>query len=234
MGRLFAIADLHLSVSGRKPMDVFGELWRDHAERMARAWDAAVAPEDTVLLAGDLSWGLNAEEARPDLEWIGRRPGRKLVLRGNHDYWWSSLSKVRRALPDRCEPLQNDAHLACDRVVVVGTRGWTWPDDPAAAADDARLFRRELERFRLSVADADARFGRDLPRVAMLHYPPWLEGREPTPMVALLKEAGVSRCVYGHLHGADHGLAVRGEREGIWFHFVAADAVGFSPVEIPI
>jgi hypothetical protein len=215
-------------------MDVFGPLWEDHEVRLARAWDALVGPEDTVLLAGDLSWGMNLEEARPDLDWIGGRPGRKLLLRGNHDFWWSSLSKVRQALPPGCDALQNDSHLVCGRLVVVGTRGWTYAEDPRSAPDDARVFRREMERFRLSVADADRKFGRELPRVALLHYPPWLEGRGPSPMVGLLKEAGIRHCVYGHLHGEDHAFAIRGEREGIRFHFVAADAVGFTPVEIPV
>ncbi len=234
VARLFALADLHLSLAGEKPMDVFGELWRDHASRMAMAWDTLVAPDDTVLLAGDLSWGTNLEEAAPDLIWIGQRPGKKIALRGNHDSWWSSLAKVRRALPPGCEPLQNSAHLVDGRVVVVGSRGWLCPDDPATAPDDAKVFRRELERLKLSVADADRRLGRGLPRIAVLHYPPWVEGKEPTPLVGVLKEAGVRRCVYGHLHGEDHRLAVTGEREGIRFHFVAADAVDFTPVEIPM
>ena len=115
---LYALADLHLSLDGSKPMDVFGELWVDHASRMARAWDATVGEDDLVLLAGDLSWARTLEQAALDLAWIGDRPGRKLLLRGNHDSWWGSLSKVRRALPDHCEVLQNDAHEWGDWVIV--------------------------------------------------------------------------------------------------------------------
>src|SRR5438552_2202015 len=109
MARIFAIADLHLSSSGAKPMDVFGAPWVHHAERIARAWDAEVAPDDTVLLPGDLSWARNLDEARADLGWIAARPGAKVLLRGNHDSWWTSLVKVRRALPPRCLALQHDA-----------------------------------------------------------------------------------------------------------------------------
>jgi len=233
MPALFALGDLHLSTSGAKPMDVFGEIWSRHDETMARAWDAAVSPSDVVLLAGDLSWARNLDEAAGDLAWIGRRPGRKLLLRGNHDGWWGSLAKVRAHLPEGCAALQHDAHDV-GPWVVVGARGWTAPDDPVATEDDAAIFHRELERLRLSIADADRRFGRVKPRVAMLHYPPWIVGRAPTAVVPLLREAGVSDCVYGHLHGADHALAVRGEREGIRYHLVAADAVAFTPVRIAV
>ncbi len=231
MPRLFALADLHLSLTGAKPMDVFGEAWRDHAARMAAAWDGLVEVGDTVLLAGDLSWAEHLGEAAPDLAWIGARPGRKILLRGNHDSWWRSAARVREALPAGCAILQHDAHLAGDRVVL-GARGWISPDDPTATGHDGAVFRREVERLKLSIADADRRFGKSFPRVAMLHYPPWIVGREPTEVVAVLRSGGVSVCVYGHLHGADISLGVRGERDGIRYHLVSADAAGFAPVEI--
>ena len=231
MPTLHALADLHLSLDGSKPMDVFGELWREHAVRMARAWDAAVAPDDVVLLPGDLSWATSLEQAAVDLRWIGARPGRKVLLRGNHDAWWASASKVRRALPEGCGILQNDA-VDLGGLVLVGARGWTAPDDPTAQPGDAAIFRRELERLRLSIADADRRFGRDLPRAAMTHFPPWIVGRAPSEVVEILRGAGVTVCVYGHLHGADHALGVQGEHDGIRFVLAAADAVGFAPVPL--
>jgi len=233
MARVFALADLHLSLAGHKPMDIFGEAWRDHPRRMAQAWDRSVDPQDTVLLPGDLSWGRNLAEAAPDLAWIGERPGRKLLLKGNHDSWWSSLARVRQALPPGCEALQNDSHRV-DDWVVVGARGWTSPDDPVAGEKDASIFRRELERLRLSIAHADRTHGTELPRLGMLHYPPWVEGHPPTAVVELLRRAGVRVVVYGHLHGADHAIAVRGEREGMLFCFVAADALDFAPKELPL
>jgi predicted phosphohydrolase len=214
-------------------MDVFGELWRDHARRMAGAWDDIVEETDTVLLPGDLSWARNLVEAAPDLAWIGDRPGRKVLLRGNHDSWWAGLSRVRAALPDGCEPLQNNATEFQDWVIV-GARGWTGPDDPYVKPGDDRVFKRELERLRASIADADRRFGRSRPRLAMTHFPPWVDGQSPTAVVELLRRAGVSICVYGHLHGEDHRRAVRGERDGIRYVFVAADAVGFEPTQIDL
>ena len=233
MARLFAIADLHLSSSGAKPMDVFGAHWQDHAARIAAAWDAAVAPGDAVLLPGDLSWARTLDEAAADLAWIGARPGVKYLLRGNHDGWWGSLAKVRKALPAGCHALQNDAYDLGD-VVLVGARGWTAPDDPTALPADREIFARELSRLGLSIADADRRFGRNAPRVAMLHYPPWIEGHPPTEVVRALREGGVSTCVYGHLHGADHALGVVGARDAIRFHLVAADAIGFAPLPLPL
>ena len=232
-GRLFALADLHLSLSGAKPMDIFGAAWVQHHVRMAEAWDDTVADDDTVLLPGDLSWAKSIDEAEPDLEWIGARPGRKLLLRGNHDGWWSSLSRVRRALPEGCIPLQHDAHEVGD-LVVVGARGWLAPDDPIANERDASIFHRELERLRLSIRDADSRLPRERPRVAMLHYPPWIVGREPTAVVEVLREAGVRLVVYGHLHGDDHSMGVVGEHDGIRFELVAADAIGFAPRELRV
>ena len=233
MARLFALADLHLSSTGLKPMDVFGELWRDHTRRMAEAWDSCVDDRDTVLLPGDLSWARNLEEAAEDLRWIGERPGRKILLKGNHDSWWAGLSRVRAALPERCEVLRNNA-LEFGDWVIVGARGWTSPGDPHAEPGDERLFRRELNRLRASIDDARSRFGSERPRMAVLHYPPWLDGQEPTEVVDLMVAADVTVCVYGHLHGEDHALAVTGTRRGIHFWFVAADAVDFKPLHIEL
>jgi len=231
MSRLFALADLHLSLIGDKPMDVFGEAWIDHADRMAGSWDERVAASDTVLLPGDLSWARSLEAAAPDLAWIGARPGRKILLRGNHDSWWSGVAKVRAALPASCDLLQNDAHEV-DDWVIVGSRGWTAPDDPTAVPVDVKTYHRELERLRMSIRDADRRFDDDRPRLAMLHFPPWIRDRKPGAVVEILESARVRVCVYGHLHGADHSLAVTGNHRGIDYRLVASDAVDFGPVEI--
>jgi uncharacterized protein len=231
MTRIFALADLHLSTSGAKPMEIFGAAWACHADRMAEAWDREVGADDVVLLPGDLSWARTLDEAAGDLAWIGARPGRKVLLRGNHDSWWSSLAKVSKALPAGCVALQNDA-VDAGLAVVIGARGWTAPDDPTASPSDAPIFERELARLRLSLADAKRRFPDGRPRIAMLHYPPWIAGRPPTAVVPILRSAGVGLCVYGHLHGIDHALGVTGEVDGMTFRLVAADAVGFAPVPV--
>lgn len=229
--RIFALADLHLSSTGAKPMDIFGEAWVGHATRMAESWDREVGADDVVLLPGDLSWARNLDEASEDLAWIGARRGLKILLRGNHDSWWTSLAKLRRSLPAGCLPLQNQA-VDLGAWVLVGARGWTAPDDPTATPGDEAIFVRELERLRLSIADADRRLDRAKPRIAMTHFPPWIVGREPSAVVGILREAGVVLCAYGHLHGADHALGVVGEHDGLRLVLVAADATGFAPIRI--
>jgi predicted phosphohydrolase len=229
--RILALADLHLSGSGEKPMDIFGEAWKDHGARIAREWDARVRDEDTVLLPGDLSWAKTLADAAPDLRWIAERPGRKLLLRGNHDSWWSGIGRVRAALPPGLEALHLDAHRA-GGVVVVGARGWTLPEDPLSTPHDEAIYRRELERLRLSLKDADRRFGAALPRLAMTHYPPCLDGGGDTEVTSILRDGGVGLCVFGHLHGPDHARAPSGLRGGVRFRLVAADAVGFAPVDL--
>ena len=156
MQTIWALADLHLSTDGAKPMDIFHERWREHDRRMAEAWDASVAAEDWILLPGDLSWAKDLAGAAGDLAWIGERPGKKLLLKGNHDSWWSGPGRVRQALPPDCTILHHDAH-DIGEWVVVGARGWTHPDDPIAEPGDDKRYRREVERLKLSIADADRR-----------------------------------------------------------------------------
>ena len=223
--RVLAIGDLHLSFGADKPMDIFGEAWRDHAPRLAAAWRAAVGGDDLVLIPGDISWALHLEEAAPDLAFIGGLPGRKLLLRGNHDYWWSSLTKVRSALPPSVRALQNDA-LAVGGVVVGGTRGWSLPGaDGAQSETDARIYRRELVRLELSLS----RMG-DGRRIVMLHYPPLDPQRMDTEVTALLERYGVEIAVYAHLHGRAHRGAFVGMHNGVRYALASADYLDFAPL----
>lgn len=168
--RVFAIGDLHLPGSQGKPMDVFGAHWERHFEKICEDWRARVLPEDVVLLPGDLSWAMTLEEAAQDIAAICALPGQKLLLRGNHDYWWSSLTRVRALLPEGNYALQNDARVL-QGIAFAGTRGWTIAT-PASSAQDLKIYRREVLRLELSLQDA-ARKGPGLPIVAMLHYPPF-------------------------------------------------------------
>lgn len=227
---LFAIADLHLSTGGAKPMDVFGPLWADHAERIRAHWMETVAPADTVLVVGDISWGLRFPEALPDLEWLAALPGTKVMVRGNHDYWWSSkwsARKLRSMLPPSLIPLHKTSHVVeqggC-RVGIVGTRGWTVPP---ATPHDAEIVATEEQRLRASVAS--------LPPVdtvvGMIHFPPFTPGLADTVFVEILREAGARWVVYGHIHRGS-GRSFEGERDGIVYRNVAVDQVGFRPVRI--
>ncbi len=232
--RLWALGDPHLSFGNPKPMDIFGEAWRDHPARLADAWDRRVAPGDVVLVLGDISWARNLDDALPDLAWLAERPGRlKILLRGNHDSWWTSRRKVEAVLPPGLALLQNDAIRLPEGVVVCGARGWNLPSMPWSDPDrDPPVFRRELGRLELSLAAARrlARPGDLL--VAGLHYPPLGPGDADSPVLERLAAAGVALAAYGHLHGEDHDWAPRGRHRGVDLRFCAVDFTAFAPVPL--
>jgi len=230
--RLFAISDLHLSFGVDKPMDIFGPQWVGHADKIREAWDGMVGDDDWVLVGGDTSWGLTLEQARPDLDWLGERPGRKVLIKGNHCTWWSSRKKVEAVLHPSIRLLQNDAVLLDDGTVVVGTRLWDPPEVPWAGQNAAKIYKRELERLRLSIAEGKKLEGRRM--IALIHYPPrFADGRE-TDAIPMLQEAGVEQVIYGHLHGKDHKFGFQGEADGITYYLTACDAIDFKPIELPL
>ncbi len=229
--RIFALADLHLSSSGAKPMDVFGSHWSDHPRRMAEAWDRLVEQSDTVLCPGDLSWATRLDEAGPDLAWIGARPGQKILGKGNHDHWWSSITRVREALPPGCRALQNDA-VDLGPVVVAGTRGWDVPGSETFGPDDHKIYLREVGRLRMSLEEA-RRMAGERPILTALHYPPFASDGSATGFTELVEAHRVEVCVYGHLHGAEaHATVVEGSVRGVTYRCVAADYVDFQPVQV--
>lgn len=235
--RLFAISDLHLGFGVDKPMDVFGPQWANHAERMQAAWDDLVGPEDWVLVGGDTSWGLDLAEAQPDLDWLGARPGRKILIKGNHCTWWQSRAKVERVLHPSIQLLQNNALALPDGTVVIGTRLWDPPDAPWADANAATVFARELERLKLSI-QAGKKLGGCVVggarTIALVHYPPrYSDGRE-TAAVPLLQAAQVQVCVYGHLHGKDLRFGFQGTAGGIRYYLASVDAIDFRPIPIEL
>ena len=219
---VWAISDLHLPAH-QKPMDVFGPHWQNHFERIREDWLERVSGEDVVLLPGDLSWAMHLEEALEDLSRIGALPGRKILLRGNHDYWWSSIGRVRRALPEGCYAIQNDS-LFMDGLLFAGSRGWQIPAEPEGDTDDARIYRRERQRLEMSLSNARARSA-DAPLIAMMHYPPRTEAVEG--FSDILRRYGAAVVVYGHLHGAGLASALRGEVDGIDYHQVSCDGLVF-------
>jgi predicted phosphohydrolase len=234
---LFAISDLHLGFGVDKPMDVFGPQWAGHADRIRTAWDAMVGPDDWVLVGGDTSWGLDLAEAKPDLDWLGERPGQKVLIKGNHCTWWQSRKKVEKILHPSIHLLQNDAVKLPDDTVVIGTRLWDPPDAPWADENAAKVFARELERLKLSI-DAGRKLGGCVPggapTIALVHYPPrYSDGRE-TAVVPMLQQAQVRVCVYGHLHGKDLQYGFRGEAGGIRYDRASVDAIDFKPIPIEV
>jgi len=209
-------------------MDRFGEQWRDHIQKIQDRWRALVKDSDVVLVAGDISWAMRLREALPDLMLLHQLPGRKILIRGNHDYWWQSIRQVRAALPEGMFALQND-HLVFDQVAICGARGWNIPiPDSPTFEDDQRLFMRERQRLDMSLRSVP----RDLPKIAMLHFPPISATGSGLGFGDILEQNQVQVCVFGHLHGSDHAWAFSGEMNGVRYIFCAADAVGFTPTPV--
>lgn len=225
--RIFAIADPHLSGVDPKPMDVFGDRWQGHPEAFFEGWRRTVEADDLVLVPGDISWAMHFEDALVDLEAIADLPGKKVLLRGNHDYWWPSISKLRAGLPDGMFAVQNDA-LLIDGVIVAGTRGWICPGSTGFGEDDEKIYRREIERLKLSLRAAERLEGRFF--VVMMHFPPTNARLERTELVAQIEAAAPDALVFGHVHSGHE--AVIEEIEGVDVHFVAADALDFVPRQI--
>lgn len=225
---VYAIGDLHLPGHEQKPMDVFGSHWDRHFETISENWRRKITEEDIVLIPGDISWAMQLSEAADDLNAIGELPGTKLLLRGNHDYWWSSLSKLRAALPEKMHVIQNDAMRFGDHVFC-GTRGWNFPTaQQALSAQDEKVYQRELMRLRMSLDQARKLEGGDV--TVMLHFPPLFADGISTAFTDILEEYAVQRVVYGHLHGAGIKIGYEGIREGIEYRLVSCDALLFDPV----
>ena len=227
---IYAIGDLHLPGGAQKPMDVFGSHWDRHFETISEHWRRMVAPADVVLIPGDISWAMQLDDALADLRAIAALPGRKLILRGNHDYWWNSLSKLRSALPEGMLAIQNDA-VELDGHVFCGSRGWMFPtQQQPLSQQDEKIYRRELMRLRMSLEHAAKLRSGDL--TVMMHYPPLFADGVGTAFTDILEEYAVTRVVYGHLHGAGIKIAFQGERRGIVYYLTSCDALGFCPVQV--
>ena len=222
--KIFALGDIHLSQSVDKPMDVFGKKWDNHFERIRDAWQGTVADEDIVLVPGDISWAMSLKDAAADLEALGGLNGYKLIMRGNHDYWWSSLSKVRAMLPDKTFALQNDS-FTMGGVSFAGSRGWVCPGSAGfSEAEDRRIYERELVRLELSLSRAKGK-----PLIGMLHYPPFNEKRAPSGFTNLFERFGAAQVIYGHLHDKACKNAFEGERNGVVYTLCSADHLDFAP-----
>ena len=226
--KLFAIADPHLSAAQPKPMDIFGSNWTDHFERMKAAWREVVTDDDVVLIPGDISWAMQLSDAKLDLDALGELPGRSLILRGNHDYWWNSVSKVRAHLPPGMQALQNDA-FRFGKFVIAGTRLWTCPGSQHFEGDDAKIYTREVGRLELSLRAAEKMRTQEDVLVVMLHFPPFNEKREENEVMALIAEHRADVLLYGHLHGKSTRGAFEGDWNGCCVRLVSADHVNFTP-----
>lgn len=227
---IYAIGDLHLPGGDTKPMDVFGSHWENHFEKIMLDWRSRVKPDDVVLLPGDISWAMRLEDALQDLYAIGALPGQKILLRGNHDYWWGSITRLRASLPEGMHALQNDA-LVVGGHVICGSRGWVLPGENGLDDDDMRIYQRELMRFEMSLRHAK-RIAPNLPIIAMLHYPPFNERQEPSGFTDLLEQYGVSDVVYGHLHGPGIKCGHTGVVRGVRYYLTSCDGLNFALLNV--
>ena len=228
---IYAISDLHLSNTAHKPMDIFGGNWEGHFEKIKSDWLAKVKDEDVVLISGDISWAMKLEDALVDLHEIAKLPGKKVFIRGNHDYWWNGITKLRDRAPDGSFVfLQTDA-VKIGEFVIVGSRGWTCPGSADYTEQDDKLYKREAERFRLAFLDAE-RLKEDGDKViAMIHYPPFGIKTESTLFTELFEKNGVEKAVFGHIHGAAY-FPLKTERNGVEYILASCDKVGFKLVKI--
>ena len=225
---LYAIGDLHLCLGAPKPMDVFGGAWVGYMDKL-REGMSIVKPEDTTVLVGDLSWAMNLNQAAKDFAWINQIPGRKIIVKGNHDYWWSTASKFYKF----CQENQFENQLILNNncyeygeYALCGTRGWFFEED-RSGEHDQKVFIRELIRLETSLKAAGNK-----QKIVFLHYPPKYKGYECREILDLLKQYEVRRCFYGHLHGASHKLAMEGLWDGIDFRLVSSDRINFRPFTV--
>ena len=223
---LYAIGDLHLCLGAPKPMDIFGGAWVGYMDKLRQGM-RVIGPEDTTVLMGDLSWALDLQNAKADFSWINEIPGKKIILKGNHDYWWSTVAKFNKFCAEnefQNLHILNNNHFECDGYAICGTRGWFFEEERSGEHDE-KVFKRELMRLEASLKSAG-----DLHKIVFLHYPPKYKGYECPEIIDLMKRYDVRRCYYGHLHGASHGLAMEGQWDGIEYHLTAADKIGFCPM----
>lgn len=225
--KVYAISDLHLSINNPKPMDIFGEVWDNYLDDIQKSLEA-VGEDDIILIAGDLSWAMTLDQAVSDLDYIGTFPGKKILIRGNHDYWWKSISAVRAALPPNVYAIQNDC-IKMGNIIIGGSRGWSADDK---SEDGKRLYARELLRMEMSLSAMQKLKTDGDKSIFMIHYPPFNVRFESTPAVELFEKYGVDVVVYGHLHGKNCYTRKTYSKNGIVYLLTSCDQINNTAVHV--
>ena len=232
---IYTIGDLHLSFNENKPMSIFGENWEGYEEKVKENWTKLVKEEDMVVLPGDFSWSMYLKDTYKDFEYLNNLPGKKLLLKGNHDYWWSTVNSMRNYIKENhfknIDFIYNNAY-EFENIIIVGTRGWAIGED----AESKRMLQREMARLELSIKNGIENYGENKEIIAFLHYPPIInqniQNNEMNESIRILKKYDIQKCYYGHLHGTAIKEAVEGEYFGIAFKLVSADAIQFNLVKV--
>ena len=228
---IYAVSDLHLSFTAEKPMDIFGGNWTGHFEKIKSDWLATVKEEDIVLISGDISWAMKLSDALVDLNALKGLPGKKVFIRGNHDYWWNGISKLRASAPDESFIFLQTGAVKIGEFVIVGSRGWTCPGSADYTEQDNKLYLRESERFRLAFAEADSLWQEGDKKIAMIHYPPFNLKNEDSLFTQLFEKNGVEKVVFGHIHGSVY-FPLKTWRGGVEYVLSSCDKIGFRLVKI--
>ena len=223
--KVFAISDLHLSINNPKPMDIFGPAWDNYLEAIEKDWNKKVGADDVVLIPGDISWAMRLQDAYVDLEYISRFNGKKVFIKGNHDYWWGSISEIRSKLDESMFAIQNDA-IKFGEYIICGTRGWSIPEGNYKTEQDEKIYRRELIRMELSLKSAKALQENNEKIIVMTHFPPMNVKCEKNDMTELFVKYGVNAVVYGHLHNFDKGAKLSFVKNKIKYYLTSCDLVG--------
>lgn len=231
---IYVIGDLHLSFGVDKPMNIFGDNWENHAEKIKNNWIKKVKEEDTVILPGDFSWAMYLEESEKDFQFLNGLPGRKILSKGNHDYWWTTVTKMYKFLKEKkfenIDFLYNNSYLIEDKIIV-GTRGWI--TNPKSE-ENYKILKRENDRLKISLNSGIKQFGNDKEIFAFIHYPPFFKEMVPEEINfrATLEKYNVSKCVYAHLHGDSHKEAIEGEINGISYRLASSDYLNFDLIKL--
>ncbi len=226
---IYAIGDLHLSLGTNKPMDVFGGSWDNYVVKIKNGF-SSLGATDTCVICGDVTWSMSLESSLEDFKFVDSLPGKKIILKGNHDYWWSTASKITSFFSknniNTISILNNNCYRV-DNAAICGTRGW-FADEVTGSAQDKKIMAREILRLEASLTAA----GESNEKICFLHYPPVFNNYICHDIIDIMKKYGVRSCWYGHIHGQGHRFAVTGEFDGIDYHMVSADYVNFSPIKV--
>ncbi len=231
--KIYAISDLHISTNTNKPMEVFGGNWENHLEKITADWKSKVSDNDVVLIGGDLSWAMDLEDAKADLDSIGALRGKKIIVKGNHDYWWGTIGRVRDMLPEGFYALQNDC-VKIDNVIVCGSRCWSVPGSPDFDESDNKIYLREVERLKLSFASVNKIRKEGDKVIALIHFPPFNVKREDSLFTDLFEKNNVNAVVYGHLHGKNVRSDKLVVKNGIKYYLTSCDQVNNVLQEIEL